>query len=222
MSVSAVFGVHEGLSGSTRISSISQRFTDSAELQLGALMLLGAVTALATGLIQLHLRIPGHAILRSVFPMALGLALCPVRKGGTLMGLSALGTAVLMRGYNVGSFGVGSMASLAMTGPLLDVALIGARRGWRLYLGFVCAGIVSNLVALVLRGGFKALVGDVAGGRLIGDWWHQAWLTYPVCGLLAGLLSAAVWFRLRGQPPQSDRGKMRSTTDSTKAPASVS
>jgi hypothetical protein len=198
MAVSAVFGVHEGLSGSSRISAISARMTDKAAVQCGILVVFGAGAALASGLLDLHLRIPGHAILRSVFPMALGLALVPVCRGGTLMGLSALGTALVMRACGVGSFGAGSLTSLALTGPLLDVALIGARRGWRLYLGFVLAGLASNLVALCLRGGMKAATGDMAGGRLLGQWWHQASLTYPVCGLLAGLLSAAVWFRLRG------------------------
>jgi hypothetical protein len=198
MTVSAVFGVHEGLSGCTRISSISQRINDKAAVRIGALVLLGAGAALASGLLDFRLRIPGHAILRSVFPMALGLALVPVRKGGTLMGFSALGTALMMRAFSVGSFGAGSLTSLALTGPLLDLALVGARRGWRLYLGFVLAGIASNLVALGFRGGLKALTGDMGGGRLMGEWWHQAYLTYPVCGLLAGLLSAAVWFRLRG------------------------
>jgi len=201
MTVSAVFGVHEGLSGSTRISSISRRITDKAAMQIGVLVLLGAGTALASGLVEFRLRIPGHAILRSVFPMALGLALVPIRKGGTVMGLSALGTAVVMTGYNVGNLGAGSLTSLALTGPLLDLALMGARRGWRLYLGFILAGIASNLIALCFRGGMKALTGDMRGGRLVGEWWHQASLTYPLCGLLAGLLSAAVWFRLRGGPP---------------------
>ena len=201
MTVSAVFGVHEGLAGCTRISSISQRVNDKAAVQIGALVLLGAGAALASGLLDFRLRIPGHAILRSVFPMALGLALVPVRKGGTLMGVSALGTALMMRACGVGSFGAGSFASLALTGPFLDLALIGARRGWRLYLGFVLAGLASNLAALCLRGGMKAVTGDMAGGRLMGEWWHEASLTYPVCGLLAGLLSAAVWFRLRGDRP---------------------
>ncbi|MHB8969152.1 MAG: hypothetical protein ACYC3X_04290 [Pirellulaceae bacterium] len=114
------------------------------------------------------------------------------------MGLSALGTALIMRACSVGSLGAGSLTSLALTGPLLDLTLIDARRGWRLYLGFILAGITSNLAALSLRGGLKALTGDVGGGRLIGEWWHQAAFTYSVCGLLAGLLSAAVWFRLRG------------------------
>jgi hypothetical protein len=196
MTVSAVFGIHEGLADSTRISSISRRITNRAALQMGVLVLLGAGAALASGLMDFHLRIPGHAILRSVFPMALGLALVPIRKGGTVMGLSALGTALIMRACSVGSFGAGSLTSLALTGPLLDLALIGARRGWRLYLGFIVAGIASNLVALCFRGGLKALAGGVGGGRLMSEWWQQASFTYPVCGLLAGLISATIWFRL--------------------------
>ncbi|MHB0956825.1 MAG: hypothetical protein ACYC0X_12880 [Pirellulaceae bacterium] len=198
MTVSTVFEVHEGLSESTRISSISRRMTNSAAMQISALVLLGAGAALASGLIEFRLRIPGHAILRAVFPMALGLALVPVRKGGTVMGLGALGTALIMKACSVGHFGAGSLTSLALTGPLLDLALIGARRGWRLYLGFILAGMASNLVALGLRGGAKFLTGGMGGGRLMSEWWQQASFTYPVCGLLAGLLSAVVWFRLQG------------------------
>ena len=207
MNVSAVFGVHEGLSDSTRIRSISQRIVDQSDLKIGALILFGAAAACATGFLELRLRIPGHAILRSVFPMALGLALVPVRRGGTLMGLSALGTAVLLQGYNLGSFGAGATTSMALTGPLLDLSLMRARHGWRLYLGFVVAGIASNLLALCFRGGLKALTGDMAGGRHVGQWWHQASWTYPLCGLLAGLISAIIWFRLRDRSsrPLPDR-----------------
>ncbi|MHB0955489.1 MAG: hypothetical protein ACYC0X_03840 [Pirellulaceae bacterium] len=172
MTVSSVFGIHEGLSDSTRISSISRRMTEKAATQLGALVLLGAGAALASGLIDFHLRIPGHAILRSVFPMALGLALVPVRKGGTVMALGALSTALLMKACSVGSLGAGSLTSLTLTGPLLDVALIGARRGWRLYLGFILAGITSNLIALSFRGGAKVLTGGMGGGRLMSEWWQ--------------------------------------------------
>ena len=102
MTVSAVFGVHEGLSGCTRISSISQRVNDKAAVQIGALVLLGAGAALASGLLDFRLRIPGHAILRSVFPMALGLALVPVRKGGTLMGFECFGNCVDDEGVQCG------------------------------------------------------------------------------------------------------------------------
>jgi len=205
MAVSAVLPVHDGLANSTRMSLISGRVADRTAVQVGALMFFGVLAALAGGLLDLHLRIPGHAIIRSVFPMALGLALVPVQRGGTLMGLSAIATAWMMRMYGVGSLGAGSLTSLALTGPFLDVALLGARRGWRLYLGFILAGLASNLVALSLRGGMKAMTGDMAGGRLIGQWWQQASITYPVCGVVAGLLSAAIWFRLQGNRAQRVR-----------------
>lgn len=207
MTISAVFGVHEGLSDASRMSAISRSITDRAAVQIGTLVLLGAGAAVASGLLEWHLRIPGHAILRSVFPMALGLALVPVRTGGSIMGVSALGTALIMSVCSVASMGVGGLTSLALTGPFLDIALMGARRGWRLYLGFILAGVASNLVAFGLRGGAKALTGGMGGGRLAGEWWLQASLTYPVCGLLAGLISAAVWFRLRGDRPSQAEAK---------------
>ena len=121
MTVSAVLGVHEGLAGAARISSISRRIADNAAMQLGALALLGAAAALAGG-VRLDLRIPGHAILRAVFPMALGLALAPSCRGGTVMGTSALATALAMKGCGLGSWGAGALTSLTLTGPFLDLS----------------------------------------------------------------------------------------------------
>jgi hypothetical protein len=138
--------------------------------------------------------------------MALGLALVPRRGAGTVMGGSALATALLLGAARGGGAGAGALTSLSLTGPLLDLALWGAERGWRLYLGIVLAGLGSNLVALLVRGGLKALVPG-SGRRPAEEWWASAPLTYPICGILAGLLSAFVWFRLRGTktPPGGEK-----------------
>lgn len=157
------------------------------------LFLLGASAGMAATLPDFNLRIPGHAVLRSVFPMALGLALVPRRFAGSVMGCSAFTTVGGVWALGFGGIGTGATTSLALMGPFLDVALFAARRGWQFYLGFVLAGLAVNLVALIVRSGFKVFVQTGTSSRGVGEWWSQAIFTYPACGILAGLLSAIVW-----------------------------
>jgi hypothetical protein len=167
----------------------------------------GAVAALASAFLDLGLGIPGHAILRAVFPMAFGLAVVPRQLAGTVMGAGALATAIVVKAGGAGALGVGAMTSLLLTGPLLDVALWRAKRGWRLYLGFAVAGLVSNLAAMAVRGGAKLSGLDHLGGRPFTDWWPVAVGTYALCGVIAGLVSALVWFQFSaGRRGDSDAG----------------
>jgi hypothetical protein len=167
-------------------------------MEIGVLLAAGVVAGLTAAAPDFHLRIPGHAILRSIFPMALGMALVPRRLGGVVMACSALGTAFLLNGFGVAGLGAGAITSLSLTGPLLDAAVWRARAGWRLYLCFVVAGLASNLVALLVRAG-------AGGGRPAEFWWQQAVITYPLCGIVAGLVSAAVWFQLRERQPEQQQ-----------------
>jgi hypothetical protein len=181
-----------------------------AALEIVLLILFGVGAASMSLLPDYHLQIPGHAILRSVFPMALGLAIVPRRSAGTIMGASALVTALSFKSAGCGGFGPGAITSLCATGPLLDLALVRAGKGWQLYAGIVAAGLCSNLLALLVRGLLKYYgLGEGSGGgggRMFEAWWMQAAFTYPVCGILAGLISATVWFKLRTPPaaPKSD------------------
>jgi hypothetical protein len=161
-------------------------------LLLGA----GALAAAATTFLDMGLRIPGHAIVRAVFPMAFGFALVPRRMAGSMMGIGAALSAALLQTAGARGPGFGAMTSLVLTGPLLDLALWQARRGWRLYLGFALAGLGSNLLAMAVRGGAKAGGLDGPAARPLFDWLPQAVASYSLCGLIAGLISAAVWFRL--------------------------
>lgn len=195
----AVARVHEGLLASSRMPSLARAGVQVSAVEVLALIVIGAGAAvLSAALPDFHLRIPGHAIIRSVFPMALGMAFVPRRFGGMVMGGSGLTTALVLKGFGVTGLGAGALTSLALTGPLLDIALLRARRGWQLYLAFILAGLTSNLVAFLVRGGFKFLTFDFAGGRPAGEWWSHAVITYPLCGVLAGFISACVWFQFRG------------------------
>jgi hypothetical protein len=215
-------GLHEGLNSSGRVPTLVRKDLVSW-VELLTLVLIGAGAAvLSLSLSDSHLHIPGHAILRAVFPMALGLALVPRRLGGCVMGGSALATGLLLQGTGLGRTGVGALTSLCLTGPLLDLALWGARGGWRLYLGFVLAGLSSNLIAFAFRasarlmgvggggGGGGGMGGGRGGGGGMGtggggdpNWWMNASIFYPLCGLAAGLVSALVWFHFRRRTPDA-------------------
>jgi hypothetical protein len=113
-----------------------------------------------------------------------------------------------LRAWGLSRGGSGAWTSLALTGPFLDLAARRARPGWRLYLGFSLAGLVSNLVALGVRASTKALGWEHAGKRQLPEWWPEAIGTYAACGLVAGLLSALLWFHLaaaRPEPPERTR-----------------
>jgi hypothetical protein len=202
--VDGCFAVRGGVLSAARIPSVARigRRISIAEIVL--LFLCGSAAACAIGYVRLGLRIPGHAIVLAVVPMAFGLALAPRRLAGSVMSAGAFGTAALLTAFAGARYGSGSFVSLCLIGPMMDVALVGTRRGWRLYLGLVLAGIGSNFCALVSRTGGKLLGFDLPGTRPFGAWWAQALLTYTLCGAVAGLLGAMFWFQLRGREPQRE------------------
>lgn len=141
-------------------------------------------------------KVPGHAILRVVFPMSVGLALVPRRGAGTVMAVSAFltGVSLHLSGFKDEGLGIGALTSLTATGPLLDWTLRRANGGWRQYAAFALAGLASNTLAFAVRGGAKALGWEAVGRRGLYDWAAQASITYAVCGLLAGLVSGVILF----------------------------
>jgi hypothetical protein len=164
---------------------------------LGILMGAGAMAALAVSCLDFSLRIPGHSIVRAVFPMALGLSLAPRRLGGVVMGVSACATAALLKVGGGHVPGIGAMTSLCLIGPLLDAALWRTKAGWPVHLCFALAGCLANLAAFAVRGAGKFTGLDALVKRPLADWVSVASWSYLLCGLFAGLLSAAIWFRLR-------------------------
>src|SRR5690349_15541592 len=130
-----VLRIHEGLFASGRLPSLARADRAASIAEIATLLLVGASAAVISALGELNLRIPGHAILRAVFPMALGLAIVPRHLGGCVMGASAFLTGMLLPFAGGRATGPGALASLSLTGPLLDLALWGAASGWRLYAG---------------------------------------------------------------------------------------
>lgn len=192
--VNGWFGIHEGLGEAGRLPSLSGDARRISATEVALLLLCGAAAAATVGFVKLGLRVPGHAIVLAVLPMALGLSLAPRRLAGTVMSAGAFGTALLLSGAG-GAFGSGALTSLCLIGPTMDVALTGARGGWRLYGGLVLAGVAANLAALGSRGAAKLLGLDVGDTRPFDTWWLQAMLTYTLSGTIAGLAGALCWFQ---------------------------
>lgn len=192
---SLLLPIHHELAGHSRL-----RAAVSAPIsELKASMMLVAFGALSTVCLvcfDFKLRIPGNAILRIIFPVVLGLAAVPRHRSGTLMSLSAAASAILMQslGFRIG---VGSMTSLVLIGPCLDLCLRRVGNGRWLYGGMMGAGLLCNLLALTIRAATKFGGWDGIGTRPFVTWWQQAVVSYVACGLIAGLLSAIVWFRFR-------------------------
>ena len=199
---SAVLIPHEGLSEGSRLRRLTAPGERITEREVAFLLACGLLATIASTYVDISavlgfkLRLPGHAILRSVFPMVLGLAVVPRRGSGTVMGASALLTGLGLRAFfPTGGLSLGALTSLALTGPMLDLSLRSARSGWRLYVGFALAGLTANLVAFLVRGGTKLLGFEHFGARPLSDWLMHAGFSYVACGLAAGLISGAVWFR---------------------------
>lgn len=184
----SALALHDGLASTRRLSLVTR--ASVARWELGALIGIGAVTALLTSYVKLNLGIPGHAIVLTVLPFAFGMALVPRRWAGSIMGGSALATMLLS-----GHTGLGAIGSMVATGLFLDLALRRAKSGFPLYLAFVAAGLGGNAVAFVARA-FAKLMGLEAGIVDFSAWWMHSLLTYGLCGALAGLISVAAWFHL--------------------------
>ena len=193
-----VLTVDQRLLRTSRLPTLSAEEGTITGREAAVVVAAGAIAALATGLLDLGLRVPGHAILRSVLPMALGLALVPRQMAGVVMGLSALLVTAGLHGAGIGGAGPGATASLLLTGPCLDLARLAIRDEHRIYHALILAGVAANVGALAVRGLTKVLGLDLSWGRPLAGWWLEAVGTYVLCGAAAGLLAAACFFRREG------------------------
>lgn len=199
-----VLSVHEGLWHTRRFPSIPAADRRVSALELVLLTSLGVGAALLSAFGKTGLGLPGHNILRVIFPMAMGMALVPRHGSGTVMGLGGLAGGTLLAVLGPHGLGAGALTGLVLLGLALDLAVIGATSGRAVYLRFAAAGLAANLVAMIARGSLKLSVHD----PFFATWLPRALVSYPVCGLLAGLISAAVWFRIqaRSRPQPGNDG----------------
>lgn len=172
--------------------------------EAAALVVCGLVAAYGVMVLDFSLRLPGHSILRAVLPMSVGLALVPRRGAGVSMSAVALGASCLGAFGGWFHLGAGSTTSLVLVGPLLDLAGRWGRQRGRLVAAFAVAGLATNVVALVARGGSKLLFQD---GRPFASWVTTAAWSYPLCGLVAGTVAAIICFRMRSTADGDDLGE---------------
>ena len=102
------FGINEGLAAAGRLPALARVRERISAYEIVLLILCGAAAAAASGFIRLGLRLPGHSIILSMIPMALGLALAPRRLSGLIMSASAFGTGAAF-----------NLAGMAHLGPVL-------------------------------------------------------------------------------------------------------
>ena len=110
-----VFATKPNLRSASRLPALAGAARISAA-EVAALLACGALAALAVGLVHLPIRIPGHAILRGVLPMAMGLALVPRRSAGMIMAIGAGATAAAMSWAHIGRFPAAAVLSIAGAG----------------------------------------------------------------------------------------------------------
>jgi hypothetical protein len=195
-----LFVVREGLLGAARFPPLADSRERVSFAELLILLTCGAAGAAAIGVVKLSLGIPGHSIVLAGPPMALGVSLAPRRLAGSVMSAGALGTAWTLTATGAASYGSGSIVSLSLLGPMMDIALGWARTGWRVYAALLLAGVATNLLALGSRAATKVLGLDT-GARPFDTWWLQSLITYPLSGAIAGIVGALFWFRVSDRAP---------------------
>lgn len=215
----------------TPVSRLRSVRGDAAALPLWEVVVLalaGSGAAAAVGLLDLHLRIPGHSILQAVLPMAFGWAVVPRKLSGAGMSVSAALMAGTLVKLGYGEFGAGAWTSLLALGPAIDL-LMGSALGRRWpALAVAVAGLVANTLAFIAKafeklaqrpigiGGGRGMGNGMGGGmgngggRGLGrgreweEWIRVAPVSYLICGLVAGLVCGVVLFRLRRQRSAAD------------------
>ena len=185
------------------------RIASAAKLSLAeiaVLALAGFAAATAEAWIHLGLKVPGHAILRAILPMILGLALVPRRGSGSAMGAFS-GVGAILANWLPGE-GISIAAGIAMilVGPALDVALLGADASHWLYARFALAGVLANLAALSIKV-IAISEGMILQKEPLATYLIRAVPSYLICGAMAGLIGGAACFRNGNRPSPPLRGR---------------
>jgi hypothetical protein len=165
--------------------------------EVACLFACGAAAALAVGLIHYSFGIPGIAILRGVLPIAFGFAIVPRRSAGITMSMGAGATAAVMNAAHLGEFQIPAMVGTLAFGPVLDFVLAGRPQGWRIYLRFGVAGATANLLAFSAKFVSAYFGWHFPGSGRVTHFWSLSLGSFILCGALAGIISAVIWFRAR-------------------------
>ena len=193
------------LRDASRLRPITRHAAGVTLAELAILLGCGVLAALAVAWVRLPIRFPGHAILYAVLPMATGLAIVPRHGSGCLMSIGAIAGALFAQATSFGSVQPAALVGLLALGPAIDLGQRSNAVGWRIHARFAIAGLAANVLSWAARYGL-AMAGIAGGTRGGGQgflsFWPLALLTFALCGAVAGLLSAAIWFRFRTDAPR--------------------
>lgn len=176
---------------------------DSLVASTALLLGMGSLATLASFL-EFKLKLPGNSIIRGVLPVALGLALVPRLGSGTTMTVGSLLMVLFLRSIGH-TKGLGGTTSLVLLGPMFDLALLAAKPNWMLYVRFALAGMAANGLAFAVQVTAKSYGLSLGGGKDFRTWISLATFTYPLFGLIAGLVSGLLFFHW--SPLGNDRAK---------------
>lgn len=185
----------------SRSSRIRLRHDTGLRLSAGEAAILLGAGAFAAALVTwmpLPFRVPGHAILKAAVPIIFGVAAVPRPLAGSIAGLGAAGMLVVAMGTGSTHIPAAAATALLAIGPSIDLAVLGLpRKRLSIYLRFAAAGLAANLLAFAVRLGTAAFILDSTQPHRMSQIGMMALVSFSVCGLAAGFLSAAVFFRNR-------------------------
>lgn len=201
--LTTVFPTNPALLDRSRLRTAIPAALRSDSVQVLVLISMGVVAAALTTYVHMRMRIPGHKIVLNVLPMGCGLAFAPRRNAGLLLALSST---IAWIGFNFEDarwiidepseaiIELGAIASLGSLGILLDLAGRVARSGKSFYGAFAAAGFTSNYITFAAKLVQRNLDDGITRIRY-SEWIGRAPLSFAVCGLLAGLVAAGIFFQ---------------------------
>jgi hypothetical protein len=97
--------------------------------------------------------------------------------------------------FGIGHLQTAAMISLLGMGPAIDFARHRPGQPWQTFLRFAGVGLMVNLLSLAARWGMALFQADDLHPLNMRQWGTAAIVSFAACGLLAGLLSAAICYR---------------------------
>ena len=117
--------------------------------------------------------------------------LVPRRYAGAMIGASATAFSGLLMVAGWGDIRLSAFTALVMLGPALDLAARGAHSRPVFVMRFALAGLAANMLAMGAKWIAIPLELETGGRGFLAKWPASAF-SFAVCGVLAGLVAAAV------------------------------
>lgn len=173
----------------TREEELSDTAIQFTWRELAILGGVGLAATVAIAFVQTPIRLPGHAILKAVFPLACGMAFVAKPLAGTVACSASLFTAALLLLAGFGNLQTAALVSLLLVGPAFDWARSKNNLNRIAKLSrFALVGCAVNLIAFVVRWGTSFWQADgwhLLNFRALGS---AAIVSFAVCGIGAGIV----------------------------------